>query len=89
MAVKKRYKMDAIKLSVLDKRLLECSVCELIPALVMNEGLLHVKQTAFSYFNQNKGEFFQVQVTVTRDESAFLEAFQTEELSEYKNASNG
>lgn len=41
-----------------------------------------VRQNAYEYFSTG-GEVFQVQVTVTRRENDFLEAFQTEEMKDY------
>lgn len=65
------------------KDLLDFSAGYLIPMLEKNESLTHVKQQAFDYYSPKTKEIYQVQVTVTRQESDFLEPFQTEEMSEY------
>jgi hypothetical protein len=66
-----------------EKNLLEMSAGDLITMLENNEKLIHVKQTAFKYYSDKNKEFFEVQVTVTRHEIDFLEAFQTEEMEGY------
>lgn len=44
-------------------------------------NFLHVKQTAFQHYCKKTNEFFHVQVTVTRNESDFLEGLEIEEMS--------
>ena len=63
--------------------LLEFSAGDLIPMLEKNKKLHHVRQQAFEYYSEKNKEFYQIHVTVTRNESDFLEPFQTEEMSEY------
>lgn len=76
--------MDRRQLKQHEKDLLEYSAGDLIPMLINAPDLLHVKQCAFGYYDNDTKQEFQVQVTVTRCKSDFLEAFQTEELSNYK-----
>jgi hypothetical protein len=67
-----------------EKDLLEISAKELTQMLTDNEDLSHVKQMAYGYYSKETEEEFQVQVIVTRRTNDFLEAFQTEEMSEFK-----
>jgi hypothetical protein len=76
MSIKKR-----LELTKCEKDLLNFSAADLIPMLNEKTKLLHVKQTAFQYYSEKTKEIFQVQVTVTRDETAFLDDFTTEEMS--------
>lgn len=78
-----------IELSNSDIQELKLSVIVMLPMLIENPKLLHVKQAPFGIYNKERNEFFQVQVTLTRDDNSFLEAFETEELTQYNNASNG
>lgn len=78
MANKKR-----IELNDSEKSLLQFCAGDLIPELKSKKDLIHVKQCAFDYYEAKSKETFQVQVTVTRNKSDFLEAFQTEEMSMY------
>jgi len=57
---------------------------DLIPMLRNAPDLIHVRQSAFDYYDKENDEHWQVQITVTRKESDFLEFLQTEEMSEYK-----
>ena len=66
-----------------EKDLLQFSAGDLIPMLEEKTKLYHVKQTAYQYYSEKTKEFFDVQVTVTRNEGDFLEAFITEEMSSY------
>lgn len=61
--------------------LLAISAGEMLAELPMRPELRHLRQNAFDYYNENTKEYYQVHVTVTRDEGDFLEAFQTEEMS--------
>lgn len=63
-------------------KLLVISSSELCDMLDNRRDLHHVRQNAYEYLSPN-GEVFQVQVTVTRREDDFLEAFQTEEMKDY------
>jgi hypothetical protein len=72
------------ELSKNEKDLLEISAKELTQMLTYNKDLSHVKQMAYGYYSNETKEEFQVQILVTRHENDFLEAFQTEEMSEYK-----
>ena len=65
------------------KNLLEYSAGDLIPILAANKNLLHVKQSGFDFYNKETEEHYQVQVLVTRNESDFLEAFETLEMSSF------
>jgi hypothetical protein len=64
-----------------EKDLLNFSAGDLIPMLEENTELSHVKQKAFDYYDSKAKQIYQVQVTVTRNESDFLEDFQTEEMA--------
>lgn len=66
------------------KDLLVFTAGDLIPMLEDNSDLLHVKQNAFDYYSEKNKEFFQIQVTVTRSQSDFLDFLQVEEMSEFK-----
>lgn len=70
------------KLRQTEKDLLEFSAGDLIPMLENDKKLLHVRQGAFEHYSAG-GELFQVHVIVTRNESDFLEPFQTEEMNGY------
>lgn len=74
---------ERVQLDENSKKLLECSAGDLIPMLGNNKKLLHVRQSAFGYFNHETKEQYQVHVLVTRDESDFLEFLQTEQMSRY------
>lgn len=63
-----------------NKSMLELAAIRLIPIIIKGKHLLHVKQTAFEYFDKNSSEILQIQITVTRDTSSFLEDLETEEL---------
>lgn len=63
--------------------LLEFSAGDLIPMLAKDKTLMHVRQSAFNYYNQDTNEHYQVHVLVTRDESDFIEFLQTEEMRNY------
>jgi hypothetical protein len=63
--------------------LLEFSAGDLIPMLEKKKKLLHVRQKAFQYYSEKNKEFYEVHVTVTRNENDFLEDFTTEEMSGY------
>lgn len=64
-----------------EKDLLNFSAGDLIPMLKDNSDLSHVKQKAFEYYDSDAKEYYQIQVVVTRNESDFLEDFQTEEMT--------
>jgi len=74
---------ERVELTQSCKDLLQYSAGDLIPMLAANKKLLHVRQNAFVWYNPYTKEEYQVHVTVTRNESDFLEAFQTEEMSTY------
>jgi hypothetical protein len=74
---------ERIELSESCKNLLEFSAGDLIPMLENNKKLSHVKQCAFEHCSNKNKEIYQVHVTVTRSEHDFLDAFQTEEMSQY------
>lgn len=76
---KKRVQLDANS-----KLLLEFSAGDLIPMLSENKKLHHVKQVAFHHYNNETKEHYQVQVLVTRNESDFLQEFETEEMTGYE-----
>jgi len=61
--------------------LLNISSGDLIQMLEADVNFLHVKQTAFQHYCKKTNEFFHVQVTVTRNESDFLEGLEIEEMS--------
>ena len=63
--------------------MLEFSAGDLIPMLEKKKKLLHVRQKAFQYYSEKNKEFYEVHVTVTRNENDFLEDFTTEEMSGY------
>lgn len=69
------------ELSKDEKSLLEISVKDLIKRLTENSRIAYVKQSAFDYWSKESIEQFQIQVTVTREESDFLDPFQTEECT--------
>lgn len=71
------------KLNKSETTLLDVTTRDLIPALIANPDLIHVKQSAFDYYSPDTKEHFQVQVTVTRNEADFLEFLQIEEMSNY------
>jgi hypothetical protein len=73
-----------LELTQVQKDLLNFSAGDLIPMLEKKKGLDYVKQAAFGHYCSATKEFFQVQVTVTRDKRDFLEHFTTEEMSTYK-----
>lgn len=73
--------MPKYQLREVEKELLLGSASELIDGLASKKKLAHVRQMAFEYYNADSNETFQVQVTVTRDESDFLDVFQTEEMT--------
>lgn len=75
---------NRIHLKTTEKNLLEFSAGDLIPILEEKKKLQHVKQMAFEYYSEKNKEIYQIQVTVTRHESDFLEPFQTEEMSGYE-----
>ena len=77
--------MKRLELNDTEKQLLMFSAGDLIPMLKDNQQLRHVKQNAFEYYDAATKKIFQVQVTVTRNKSDFLEPFQTEEMSSYTN----
>jgi|GEM_PF-6587979 len=77
-------KTKRLELNDSEKSLLLFSAGDLIPMLKENPKLVHVKQGAFDCYIPQTKETFQVQVTVTRCESDFLEPFETEEMSQYK-----
>lgn len=66
-----------------EQALINASVRDLIPMLISNKELCHVRQSSFDHYVSETGEIFQVQVTVTRDESEFLDFLETEALSNY------
>lgn len=74
---------ERVELTQSCKDLLNYSAGDLIPMLAANKKLLHVRQNAFVWYNPETKEEYQVHVTVTRNESDFLEAFETEEMSAY------
>ena len=63
-----------------EKSLLEISSKELCEMLTERTDLIHVKQCAYAHYSKETDEEFQVQITVTRSKSDFLEAFTTEEM---------
>lgn len=63
------------------KKLLEATVSGLLGYLGNNKDLLHVRQSAFDTVLPETNETVQVQVTVTRDKTDFLDFLQTEEMS--------
>lgn len=75
--------MERLELNQSEKDLLLFSAGDLIPMLKDNEELDHVKQTAFEHYDADSKQTYHVQVTVTRNESDFLEPFQTEEMKNY------
>lgn len=74
---------ERVELTKSCKDLLEYSAGDLIPMLAADKKLLHVRQSAFTWYNPETKEEYQVHVTVTRNGRDFLEAFQTEEMSAY------
>lgn len=78
-----------IELSNANVQELKLSVILMLPMLIENPKLLHVKQAPFGIYNKERSEFFQVQVILTRDSNSFLDAFETEELTAYNSESNG
>jgi hypothetical protein len=66
-----------------EAKLIEISVKELCANLQDRPELDHMKQCAFEYWAKDTGEEFQVQITVTRRKSDFLDAFQTEEMQSH------
>jgi hypothetical protein len=74
---------ERVELTQSCKDLLQYSAGDLIPMLAADKKLLHVRQSAFTWYNPDTKEEYQVHVTVTRDESDFLEPFQTETMSAY------
>ena len=69
------------KLSEDQKKLLEIGAIDLIKNLSEQPSLCHVRQMAFDHYRSETGEQFQIQITVTRDETDFLEFLQIEEMS--------
>ena len=74
---------EIVELTQSCKDLLQYSAGDLIPMLASDKKLQHVRQSAFEYYNPETKEHYQVHVLVTRHESDFLEAFQTEKMSAY------
>jgi hypothetical protein len=73
-----------IQLKQSEIELLKMSASALIAHLKEWKDLLHAKQTAYEFYCRETNETFHVQVSVTRDETEFLDAFQTEELRSAK-----
>lgn len=71
---------NRLELRQSEKDLLQFSAGDLIPMLEAEKNLAHVKQTAYRYYSPKTKEYFDVQVTVTRNKSDFLEPFTTEEM---------
>lgn len=63
-------------------KLLELITIDLLDEIEKNEDALHVKQKSFQFLT-SKNEEIQIQITVTRDESEFLDDFQTEIMRGY------
>lgn len=73
------------ELSPNELSLIQISAVELSEMLTERTDLLHVKQVAYSHYSKETDEEFQVQITVTRSKTDFLDAFQTEEMRSHKN----
>lgn len=69
-----------IELSDSEKTLILATSKDLIPMLAEAKDLIHVRQSAFDYFDKETEEHFQVQIMVTRSPSDFLEFLETEEM---------
>lgn len=65
------------------KILIEMTVKDLIKDITEDPELLYVRKAAFGYFITENNEAVQVQVTVARDESEFLDFFQTEGVTAF------
>lgn len=76
MAETKRLKLDENMI-----KLLEFTAGDLIPILESKPDLAYVQETAFACYSQVGNEELQVQVTVTRLKSDFLEPFTRVECS--------
>ena len=63
---------ERVELTKSCKDLLEYSAGDLIPMLAANKKLLHVRQSAFVWYNPDTKEEYQVHITVTRNESDFF-----------------
>lgn len=71
-----------MELGPLELSLLEMTTKDLLKEIQENPTASHVKQKAFQHLTI-KNEEIQIQITVTRDESDFLEDFQTEVMNSY------
>ena len=63
------------------KLILESIATKLIPSLKEDTEICHVREMAFGHYSKETDEHFQIQVTVTRDESDFLDPFEVEEMT--------
>lgn len=70
MAEKKRLKLDENSI-----KLLEFTAGDLIPILESKPDLAYVQETAFAHYSELNNEELQVQITVTRVKSDFLDPF--------------
>ena len=64
--------------------LLTITAKDLIKKLKEEKDLIHLRETAYMVYSEETKEEFQVQITVTRRQSDFLEPFQTENMREWK-----
>lgn len=83
MGASKNY-IKRLDLTESSKNLLNFTAGDLIPLLEKKTKLTHVKQQAFEYYSATTKELFQVHITVTRDETDFLEFLEVEEMTTHK-----
>lgn len=66
------------------KDMLKFQVVEACKLLIKDKEVLHIRKKAFDQLLLDEKETVQVHILVTRDQSDFLDDFQTEEMNQFQ-----